>query len=247
MMILLCMCYSCQKEMITYEGKDGIYFPYVSQTMGKIGLSFADYHSDTLSVVMDIEVKVLGNLASFDRLFVLKAIENDTMPAREGIDYEILDKNPVIRKGEPSANVRIKFIRTKELLDEQKNIEFVLEENEYFSLLAPKYYNASYTSLEFRLSEKIYKPWWWSYYGQDRFGRWTKTKGNLICDVLNIPRTDWNEMEGKVNTAYLTFACRFMYDYLEKEKKAGRPVYDEPLQGATEKPLMEMGKMANPN
>ena len=53
-------------------------------------------------------------------------------------------------------------------------------------------------------------------------------------------------MSGTVDEAFLTFACIWMYDYLEKEKKAGRPVYDEPLKEGEESPLMEMGPMANP-
>ena len=244
--LLAALCFGCEKEMVTYDGKDGIYLPFVSQTMGTAELSFADYHSDTLAIVLDIRVKIMGNVTDFDRPFVIKAIENDTMPALVGVDYEILDQNPVIRKGEAETVVRVKFIRTKELQETTKIIEFSLVENEYFSLLVPKYYNASYTRLVFKINEKIYKPWWWSYYGEDRFGRWTKTKGILVCDLLNIPRTDWNEMEGKVTTAYLTFACRYVYDYLEQQKKAGDPVYDEPLPDTTERPLMEMGNMANP-
>ena len=235
LVICLLFCTSCEKEMITYSGDSAVYFPIVSQTMGTIDFSFAEYHSDTLSVVYHFDIKTLGEVKEYDRTVAFEAVENDTLPARAGVDYEVLTPRPVIPKGEVSTSVSVRFFRTRELLEQSKVIEFRLSENEDFDLRIPLYYDVSYTSLIFVLSEKIYEPWWW-----------TKTKGNLICDKLNIPRADWNDMSGKVDEAFLTFACIWMYDYLEKEKKAGRPVYDEPLKEGEESPLMEMGPMANP-
>ena len=246
LVICLLFCTSCEKEMITYSGDSAVYFPIVSQTMGTIDFSCAEYHSDTLSVVYHFDIKTLGEVKEYDRTVAFEAVENDTLPARAGVDYEVLTPRPVIPKGEVSTSVSVRFFRTRELLEQSKVIEFRLSENEDFDLRIPLYYDVSYTSLIFVLSEKIYEPWWWRSYGKDRFGRWTKTKGNLICDKLNIPRADWNDMSGKVDEAFLTFACIWMYDYLEKEKKAGRPVYDEPLKEGEESPLMEMGPMANP-
>ena len=228
LVICLLFCTSCEKEMITYSGDSAVYFPIVSQTMGTIDFSFAEYHSDTLSVVYHFDIKTLGEVKEYDRTVAFEAVENDTLPARAGVDYEVLTPRPVIPKGEVSTSVSVRFFRTRELLEQSKVIEFRLSENEDFDLRIP------------------YEPWWWRSYGKDRFGRWTKTKGNLICDKLNIPRADWNDMSGKVDEAFLTFACIWMYDYLEKEKKAGRPVYDEPLKEGEESPLMEMGPMANP-
>ena len=56
----LLFCTSCEKEMITYSGDSAVYFPIVSQTMGTIDFSFAEYHSDTLSVVIILISRRLG-------------------------------------------------------------------------------------------------------------------------------------------------------------------------------------------
>ena len=218
----------------------------VLRTLKEVDLIAAEDTRQTIKLLNHFDIKTLGEVKEYDRTVAFEAVENDTLPARAGVDYEVLTPRPVIPKGEVSTSVSVRFFRTRELLEQSKVIEFRLSENEDFDLRIPLYYDVSYTSLIFVLSEKIYKPWWWRSYGKDRFGRWTKTKGNLICDKLNIPRADWNDMSGKVNEAFLTFACIWMYDYLEKEKKAGRPVYDEPLKEGEESPLMEMGPMANP-
>ena len=218
----------------------------VLRTLKEVDLIAAEDTRQTIKLLNHFDIKTLGEVKEYDRTVAFEAVENDTLPARAGVDYEVLTPRPVIPKGEVSTSVSVRFFRTRELLEQSKVIEFRLSENEDFDLRIPLYYDVSYTSLIFVLSEKIYEPWWWRSYGKDRFGRWTKTKGNLICDKLNIPRADWNDMSGKVDEAFLTFACIWMYDYLEKEKKAGRPVYDEPLKEGEESPLMEMGPMANP-
>lgn len=239
---------ACQDEVDTYEGGSGIYLAITSQTAGLLVISFGDYHRDTLSLTFDFRVDVIGNIENYDRPFVFKAIENDTLPARENTDYEILDKNPVIKAGDAFTNVRVKFIRTLELSQNvEKIVRFELEENEYFTFLRPKHYKTSAVGINIKLNEEIYDPWWWDYYGVDRFGTYSKTKSLLICDKMGIPRSDWTEFTGdKMNESYLTFACIYMHRWLEEEKKNGSPVYDELLPGMTEPPLMEMGVMANP-
>ena len=137
LVICLLFCTSCEKEMITYSGDSAVYFPIVSQTMGTIDFSFAEYHSDTLSVVYHFDIKTLGEVKEYDRTVAFEAVENDTLPARAGVDYEVLTPRPVIPKGEVSTSVSVRFFRTRELLEQSKVIEFRLSENEDFDLRIP--------------------------------------------------------------------------------------------------------------
>lgn len=238
---------SCQEEVETYEGGSGIYLKITSQTFGLQPFSFGMYHRDTVQIVYEYEVAVVGNLADFDRPFVFKSVENDTFPARAGIDYEILDKNPVIKKGEANAFVRVKFIRNPELIDHPKYIRFELEENEYFTFLRPMYHKTPTTVINVRLDEEVDMPWWWGYYGEDRFGEYSRTKSMLICDVMGISRIEWIELSGeRMDESFLTFVATYMANWLKEQKEKGDPVYDERKPGMTEDPLMEMGWMANP-
>lgn len=238
---------ACEEEVATYEGGSGIYLGITSQTFGLQPFSFGMYHQDTLHIIYDYEVNVVGNLADFDRSFVFKAVENDTFPAVAGIDYEIMDKSPVVKKREAKAFVRVKFIRTPELIDHPKYIRFELEENEYFSFLRPMYNQTVTTAIDVRLDEEVDEPWWWGYYGEARFGEYSRTKSMLICDKMEVPRQDWIDFSGdRMSESFLTFAATFMAHWLEEQKESGHPVYDEMKPGMTERPLMEMGWMANP-
>lgn len=75
LVICLLFCTSCEKEMITYSGDSAVYFPIVSQTMGTIDFSFAEYHSDTLSVVYHFDIKTLGEVKEYDRTVAFEAVE----------------------------------------------------------------------------------------------------------------------------------------------------------------------------
>ena len=98
----------CEKEMMDYEGKDGIYFSVQEVPPSQYGNPEIWAHVDTtlipFSLLLEndstvrLKVRVMGKVVNYDRYFTLSVVDTSTT-ATEGEDYAPLEKQYVIPSG----------------------------------------------------------------------------------------------------------------------------------------------------
>lgn len=100
----------CEKEMMDYEGKDGIYFSVQEVPPSQYGNPEIWAHVDTtlipFSLLLEndstvrLKVRVMGKVVNYDRYFTLSVVDTSTT-ATEGEDYAPLEKQyvPLRRAG----------------------------------------------------------------------------------------------------------------------------------------------------
>lgn len=133
----------CEKEMMDYEGKDGIYFSVQEVPPSQYGNPEIWAHVDTtlipFSLLLEndstvrLKVRVMGKVVNYDRYFTLSVVDTSTT-ATEGEDYAPLEKQYVIPSGERDGFVEFTGFRQEKMLDSTYYVTLQLVENEYFSL-----------------------------------------------------------------------------------------------------------------
>ena len=66
------------------------------------------------------------------------------------------------------------------------------------------------------MDESLPMPGWWSYRGEPYFGTYSQTKAVLICDVMNIDRKRWVDLNA-LSEGYLKFCGRYMQRWLNEQ------------------------------
>lgn len=233
---LLSVGYSCDSEYDTYSGTDVV---YMNETTDTTRFSFTYVDSKYDRQTQEIKIKAIGNVYDYDRVVNIKFT---TKNATEGIDFEPLADQYVIKAGEISLVIPIVMIRTEALQTEEKVIDMELADNEYFKT----YYDfgsddrTTWVKTN-RLRQTLIfsefmtqRPKQWNPYV---LGTFSPKKFMLICDVMGIER------EKFLDASYMSYRTSYIGTYMKKyfasEKAAGRTVYEE--DGVTE---MTMGPQA---
>ena len=133
----------CEKEMMDYEGKDGVYFSVQEAPPSLYGDPEIWAHMDTtlipFSLLLEndstvrLKVRVMGDVVNYDRYFTVSVVDSLTT-ALVNEDYAPLEERYMIAAGERDGFVEFTGFRQAKMLDSTYYVTLQLMENEYFSL-----------------------------------------------------------------------------------------------------------------
>ncbi len=230
---------SCEKEVPTYNGEEGIYFS-VQRGTGDYSSDWAHYPETpvdfltmpTDDTIFSIPVYTTGKIKTYDRPFSY-VINADSTTAIQGVNYEIVAPNPVIPAGRQYGYLRIRLKRADNIMDEEKKIVFQLLANEHFQLSMPVWYPIPGTNDKadrlfdatkhtLRITNFITKPESWTGrvdengYEIATWGEFSVKKYLLMCEVLNLSYDDFKNEN--MPTARKELIAEVMTRYLTKLK-----------------------------
>lgn len=155
-------------------------------------------------IVRYIKVQLTGELKNYDRPFVCN-INSDSTTAIEGVNYELMEKNLMIKAGEYQAYIPIKIFRTDDILEHEKVIGLMLAPNEHFRAVMPVWYpipslydkekfNAQYHTVI--ISNFVTIPPFWEGRVENgkeisTWGEFSVDKYNLMCQLCNLTYDDF--------------------------------------------------------
>ncbi|WP_455508620.1 DUF4843 domain-containing protein [Butyricimonas paravirosa] len=210
----------CEKDLMDYEGLEGVYFavqwgdswgnerswpyqPYTNVQFLQLG------NVDTATV--NLKVMVTGSVKDYDRVFRVE-VNPDSTTAGENVDYLPLENDIVIKAGEYMAMVPVRLIRTEALQHEEKILGVKLVANQYFRLSFPEWdavkgfasgevhehFDASLH--EIRFSDMMVRPTVWT--GTDSspyndgaesglWGAFSRKKLEMICERFDLTYNDF--------------------------------------------------------
>ncbi len=219
---------ACEKEIDTYSGDSGLYFDTEGMTLDTISVHWGLKNSDVTEQVLTLKVKLFGEVKDYDRPFSIQVetLEDDSIPAIEGRDYEAFPTQYVMKAGEAETNIDIKLLRDPHLVSTPARFGVRIIENSDLKLLYTRYGSQQIndTTVETRpldyqraiyIDEDFSIPSWWSYYGEPLFGTFSSKKAALICEVMGIDRELWmKDIVGGLGYGYLKFCGKYMYRWL---------------------------------
>lgn len=235
LLIVVTFLFSCTKETIpTYSGSASIFF--TSNYRNNIDSGMVTFSYSLLSVndsVVSIPVSAMGMAADIDRS--LKVVVLDSSTAKDGIHYQLLPATFMIRKSRLVDTIKIKLNRTSDIQNAPVSIILQIQPNDYFttdmqSLVTNSVTGASFSFINYRLmvNDILSKPRYWLV---SSMGNFSRKKVYLTASVLNLQLKDMFDIllnnTNSLSTASQSFWGRSMQIYLNQQKAAGTPVYDE--------------------
>lgn len=246
LLILLGSLWSCENEALLYQGetngKAGIYFFCPKQVsiggtilsyIDSIEYSFVDSKLEDTAHQVAVPVKILGELADYDRSFQVK-IAGGT--AVEGKDFEPLKELYWVKANQVDGSVYVVLKRTPKLEEKAVNIVLELVENEYFDLLLPYLNNVStkdtLDTRKFKVSfsDIIPMPGYYERQGKSSFfGEWSVKKFRMINEVLGWTYNDWLNAGfsgSKVTRGKFAFVASRLQAILQAAADANEPILE---------------------
>ncbi|TCC97785.1 DUF4843 domain-containing protein [Pedobacter hiemivivus] len=231
----------CKKDLKTYEGEGGIYFPssYRFSNGLQIGvdstlISFAYAKTTAKDSTIFLPVKIDGKVADIDREFKLSITPAST--AVEGTHYEMLSKTFIIPANQITGVIGISLKRTPDMLDKNFLLVLKLEENTNFKTLMQDVVintttgkKKSYIQHTLWINDILKKPRSWL---DTYMGPFSRKKLFLLADLAEI-----NDIADLDNTSITTipktiYYGTFMQRYLNEMRAMGKTIYEE--DGVTE-------------
>ena len=226
---------SCKKENIsTYSGSTSVYFTNNYRNSIDTGtVTFSYSLSDVKDMVIAIPVSVMGLNADMERQ--IKVVVADSSTAQAGVHYEILPETFKIRPGLLIDTLKIKVYRTADLQVAPVSIVLQLKTNDHFNtdmqnLITNKLTGSSYSFVQYRLmlNDILSKPRYWLV---SSMGNFSRKKVYLTAAVLGLQLTDMFDVllnnPSSLAGPSQSYWGRTMQIYLNQQKAAGTPVYDE--------------------
>lgn len=179
-------------EMMDYNAADKVYFferTYLNTTEQLVSsktFSFALQNSALMVDTFRIKVKLMGNIANYDRSFRAEVVA-DSSTAVAGTHYKLLDG--VMPAGQYISYLPVVLYRTADTQNKAVNIKLRLTDH---GDLIPG--NTEYLSFSLSWGDILLKPDNWPEYF---FGVYSKNKYRFAIDVLGL--TDWPQI-GRVTT-----------------------------------------------
>lgn len=241
----------CEREMMDYEGKPGIYFAVQHGESGgdetvwpfqpKSNVEFFKILEDEATV--NVKVMATGSISDIDRPFRVE-INPDSTNAVVGTHYESLSGDFFIPAGEAYTYIPIKVKRTSDMQDKDITIGLKLLPNEHFELAFPEFhavddlyygdvvetFDASLHTLV--VNDVMTKPSEW--YGQadskgkegGLFGEFSRKKLELICELCNLTYADF--CDPNIMISLLRYEIRNTVSrYLTNQLQAGNPIFED--------------------
>ena len=210
---------SCEKEIMTYEGQDGIYFDVRWGLEGRekywahqyyTPAEFGTMNNDVNSYEVSIRVTTSGTPKSYDRPFSI-TIGKDSTNAIEGEDYEPFGMDYVLKAGEQYAYIPITMKRSERMQHDTISLQLQLQPNEYFTCPFTNYgdhpqggvpftiYGYNYNAAEHKIvaSDVMTKPEGWLGDGLGTgggiMGKFTAKKWRLMMELTGTTIEDYTD------------------------------------------------------
>jgi hypothetical protein len=240
---------SCSNDKLpVYEDVSRIYFSWATALP-----AYTRSDNQTISLGYDnpvksdstiqIPVRLLGRLSDTDRPISAEVVRSESS-AIPGEDIEILPS--IIPAKSDSGNLTVRIINSEKLTKNQVLARIRLTPNEYFHT-DMNVFPGELTGLEYNIyfdSMSDMPNLWKDAPGLTTyFGKWSKVKENLLCELLGITR-DWfmydandiaiygspsavlnSRMAPDIAFGIIAIVNRYLRDY--KETHNGNPLLDE--------------------
>lgn len=250
-LILVLSSVACQKDLLTYGGKEGIYFgvQWGAEHGDSTVWAYQQYTAvefvkmpDATTKTITLRVMVTGEPKDYERKFGLR-VNVDSSDVIEGVDFEKLQSSYTVGVGKSYVDVPITLKRTAALQTMTKVLGINLVPSEALTLSIPTWYpikphwstsgdpifDATYHRVE--LSDFPIRPDTWMGVANNgveggSLGLFTTKKFNLICELMDLSYEDFDSSE-TMPTIRVGVINQVMRTYLIKEYDAGRPVLEE--------------------
>ena len=236
--------FGCEKEMMDYEGKDGIYFCVQEVPPSQYGNPEIWAHIDTTllpfslllenDTTVNLKVRVMGPVTGNDRYFTVIVIDSLTT-ATVGEDFSPLEKQYVIPAGERDGFVKFTGFRQEKMLDSTYYVTLQLVENEYFSLpmdiwrpLEHKDYTRESQNVirhVVGLTDEVFQPKAWT---TNYFGPYSKKKMVLLCEMFGLKMADFDNVRDMDMERQRVYA-QGLDKYLKEMDAKGETIYEDQL------------------
>ncbi|WP_316841272.1 DUF4843 domain-containing protein [Pedobacter gandavensis] len=229
---------SCKKGLMTYDNKNAdVYFSEAGKTTASLAtdsvyISFS--YTRAKDSVKNIVVAITGSPEDFDREY--KVVVNPLSTAISGIHFEALPEKFVIRKNKQVDTIKLKMLRTDEMMTKSFFVKLDLLPSASFGTnfnsraISGKKLSTISTKLLF--DDLLKKPKFWS---DSRWGVFTRKKLFYACDFLGITPM---YLDTDISNDEAVALPRFVQRHLDKLKLEGNPVYEE------DGSLMSMGSLS---
>lgn len=143
LLMLLPFISSCEKDIMDYEGVDGLYFDAQWDTNPNINTDTTKWIRQHYTLVnfakeggMELEagakIAISGSVKDYDRPISFKVVADSTTAIADE-EYELLEE-PYIPAGKNHTYLKFKFKRTDRMIDETVKLQIQLLPNEHFTL-----------------------------------------------------------------------------------------------------------------
>lgn len=242
---------SCEKDLITYKGKEGVYFAVQWGADHGDSTVWAYQHFTPVNFInlpgqqtlVKLRVMATGQAKDYDRSFGLK-INLDSSNMEKDVDYEDIPSTVVLPAGHLYVDIPVTVKRTSALQNEMKYLGLNLLASKDFELSVPLWYplprhwaterhkifDATFHKVE--MTDFVTRPagWWGlSNNGVEAglFGFFTNKKYRLICDLNNLRYDDFASTTTTMPSARANVVNQVVRTYLQNAFDAGSPILED--------------------
>lgn len=244
---------SCDKDLIQYQGSEGVYFAVQYGAWNGTEANWPYYNYSTVpffkvsasDTTILLKVMVTGRLYDYDRKFSV-AINPDSTTAILDTHYKSIPTSLVIPANANFTHIPVTVIRTADLKTSAKKIGLRLVPGEQLTVTFPewdaipsyasmsdpivKQYDAGLHTVV--LNDWMVKPVAWSgavaanKLETGNWGEFSEEKMLLMCQVMNFTYNDFDDKEA-MPTALVNLVTREVARYLQDKFNAGQPVLEK--------------------
>lgn len=246
LLLVLFICASCEKSLMSYEGSESIYFSMQKNANPEESVYLPDASINLMNLVGNevsygLNVMITGDAKDYDRPYRVGVVADKTT-AKAGVDF-VLPEGGVIKAGQISDSLYVKLIKNDKLQDTEVTLCVQVLPNEHFStdfsqfghegrdynVFDPRVYNLTFTSM-------MSKPYWWESYSESNpvengnLGYFTAKKITLINELYSLTYADWLDSDeggtGAINTTRIKVIYKKFARYLIEQYKNRTPVQE---------------------
>ncbi len=237
---------SCEKELMNYEGEDGIYFDVRWGNEFREGhwahqyytaVEFGNMDIDITSYDVEIRVTASGTPKNYDRPFSI-TIGNDSTTAVAGEDYESFGMDYILPAGEQYAYIPITILRSERMQTDTLTLQLRLQPNDYFTCPFTNYrdnpqadvpqtaYGYNYNAEEHKIviSDVMTRPEGWvggyNNSGTGIMGNFYPKKWRLMMEITGTTMDDFTTE--RMPNARANVICDTFARYLVEQANLGR-------------------------
>lgn len=249
--LLLALITSCEKDLMTFEGKDCLYFDIRNEVAWLDPDTWSHEYFSTVSFgsTMDDEIKksfkiqASGMPSSVDRKFSVVVVKDST-ELKEG-DFTGLAESYCIKAGETSTTIELTFHRGAHMKNDTLQLQLALVANDHFSLKfdeigkSPEQYSPTQNSkFDYNHNASIHnifvydvmaRPKQWSgndVTGMGLLGAFSAKKWILMMKMTGTTIDDYADASTMPSVRQQAI-CQTMSTFLLEKARANTPVLDE--------------------
>lgn len=240
--------YSCESEMMGYEGNSGIYFMVQKKPLSNYGDPELFEYVDTTFVefakmigdeaIVPLRVRVMGDVAGYDRHFSI-GIDQHATTARPDEDYVPFVLEQTVLANERQVDIPCRTFRTDKLYQHPDTVIYLtlkLHESADFSLPLPQWKpfgnlygdpNKSVSVIRhvIAINDALGMPAVWPGYTK-YWGEYSGKKLLLMCELFLMTAENFEQMTTTEQTRALIMGQN-LDRYLKEKAKDGKTVYED--------------------